>query len=107
MYIYIIYTCTYIYIYNVYIYIYYIRIYIIYIYIYLLFFMYFSRFLLVVPKLSNVAQMKSSLCDMIGNGIIPDHVTLAHVKNSTVDLTLVSSLCKYTCLFCGCGYCYC
>ena len=53
--------------------------------------MYFSRFLLVIPKLSNVAQIKSSLCDMIGDGIIPDHVTLAHVKNSTVDLTLVSS----------------
>lgn len=51
-----------------------------------------TKFLLVIPKLSNVAQIKSSLCDMIGDGIIPDHVTLAHVKNSTVDLTLADTL---------------
>ena len=51
-----------------------------------------TKLLLVIPKLSNVAQIKSSLCDMIGDGIIPDHVTLAHVKNSTVDLTLADTL---------------
>ncbi len=44
-----------------------------------------------VPKVSTVAHVKKALCDLIGGVATPDHVTLAHVKDGFIDITLVST----------------
>ena len=37
-----------------------------------------------------MSHVKKALCDLIGGMATPDHVTLAHVKDGFIDITLVS-----------------
>ena len=48
------------------------------------------RCLVVIPKRSTVLHIKQALCNLLGSVVSTNHITLAHVKNCSIELILVS-----------------